>query len=253
MADETPKDPTAAFAEELAKQLPVKAIYEDAAKPAATQVGQIAQDLVKTIQLALAPLQFLGAFQDRLRAFIDRSVRAVPEEKRVSPAPQILGPIVEAIRYEPEGTPIDQMFSALLSSSMNSDRVADAHPALPLIIKQLSVDEALILQRIATSDVYYELVFKFELSGALSIQSLEQSALPLDGLLFPKNEQMYRDHLDRLGLIRYDMLKPMEPIREHGPQIGGRQTGGRNFFGLKLTELGAALMRASGFPPKLPV
>jgi hypothetical protein len=57
---ETPEDPTAAFAEELAKQLPVKAIYRDALKPAAKQTGQLAQDIVKTIQLALAPLQFLA-------------------------------------------------------------------------------------------------------------------------------------------------------------------------------------------------
>ena len=71
----TPKDPTTAFAEELAKQLPVKAVYRDAVKPAAKQAGQLAQDLVKTIQLALAPLQFAGAYQDRLRGFIDRSVR----------------------------------------------------------------------------------------------------------------------------------------------------------------------------------
>ena len=44
MTADPPKDPTAAFAEELAKQLPVKAIYEDAAKPAAQQLGQLAQD-----------------------------------------------------------------------------------------------------------------------------------------------------------------------------------------------------------------
>jgi hypothetical protein len=49
----TPKDPTTAFAEELAKQLPVKAVYRDAVKPAAKQAGQLAQDLFKTIQLAL--------------------------------------------------------------------------------------------------------------------------------------------------------------------------------------------------------
>jgi hypothetical protein len=141
----TPKDPTTAFAEELAKQLPVKAVYRDAVKPAAKQAGQLAQDLVKTIQLALAPLQFAGAYQDRLRGFIDRSVRAVPEADRVSPAPQILGPIVEGIRYEPEGTPLDEMFSKLLSSSMNSVRSGGAHPAYPTIIRQLSSDEAWIL------------------------------------------------------------------------------------------------------------
>ena len=69
---DAPKDPTTVFAEELAKQLPVKAVYRDAVKPAAKQLGQIAQDIVKTIQLALAPLQVAGAYQDRLRAFLDR-------------------------------------------------------------------------------------------------------------------------------------------------------------------------------------
>ena len=96
----TQNDPATEFAKELAKQLPVKAIYEDAASPAVKQTGQIVTDIVKVIQLALAPLQFLAAYQDRLRNFIDKSVRRVPEQKRVSPAPQILGPIIEGIRYE---------------------------------------------------------------------------------------------------------------------------------------------------------
>lgn len=243
---EVPKDPTSAFAEELAKQLPVKAIYEDAAKPAAQQIGQILQDLAKTIQLALAPLQFAGAYQDRLRKFIDRAVRAVPEEKQVSPAPQILGPIVEAIRYEPEDTPIDQMFSALLSSAMNSDRQADVHPALPLIIKQLSADEALILREIATAQAPFEIAMRFDIiPGGLTFTSLERSDVPTQQLIFPKNEAMYRDHLERLGLVRYDTVRSMQPINENGRQIGGR-----NFLALKLTELGATLMRASGHPPK---
>ncbi len=34
------------FAKELAKQLPVKDLYEDAGSPAAKQVGQIGEDLV---------------------------------------------------------------------------------------------------------------------------------------------------------------------------------------------------------------
>jgi hypothetical protein len=250
MTAEAPKDPTTVFAEELAKQLPVKAIYEDAAKPATQQVGQIAQDLVKTLQLVLlAPVQILGAYQDRLRVFIDKSIRAVPEEKQVLPAPQILGPVLEAIRYEPEGTPIDQMFLELLTSAMHSDRVADAHPALPLIIKQLSADEALILQAIATAQTRFPLISRFDIvaGGAMTVTQLEQSGVPTDQLVFPNNEPMYRDHLERLGLLRYDMLKPMEPINQNGCQVGGR-----NFFVIKLTELGATLMRASGFPPKLP-
>ena len=107
---------TTEFAKELAKQIPVK----DALAAPARQTGEILEDIVKTIQLALAPFQLAGALQDRLRSFIDQSVRAVPEENRVSPAPQILGPIIEGIRYEPADTPVDEMFSRLLSCSMNT-------------------------------------------------------------------------------------------------------------------------------------
>ena len=111
--DMGPTDPLGEFAKELAKQLPVKAVYGDLLARPARQAGQMLTDIIKTIELALAPLQFAGAYQDRLRAFIDKSIRRVPEQKRVSPAPQILGPIIEGIRYEPEDTPIDEMFSQL--------------------------------------------------------------------------------------------------------------------------------------------
>jgi hypothetical protein len=130
------------FAKELARQLPVKAIYQDAAAPAAMQTGQLLEDLVKVLQLALAPVQLFGAIQDRYRKFLDTAVRRVPEANRVSPAPQIVGPVLEGIRYEPEHTPIDQMFSQLLSRSMDRERINEAHPAFPIIIKQLSSDEA---------------------------------------------------------------------------------------------------------------
>lgn len=144
-SDKDGADPTIEFAKEVAKQLPVKQIYDDGLSPALKQTGQFLTDLTKVVQLALAPIQFAAAYQDRVRAFIDRAVRPVPEEKRIAPPPQILGPVLEGIRYEPSDTPIDTMFQNLLSSSMDSERVMAAHPAFPMIIKQLSSDEAQIL------------------------------------------------------------------------------------------------------------
>jgi hypothetical protein len=68
--------------------------------------------------------------------------------------------------------------------------------------------------------------------------------IPTDGLVFPENAEMYRDRLERLGLIRFDPLKPMEPIVEDG-----KQTGGRILFVVKFTEFGSTFMRACGTPP----
>jgi hypothetical protein len=241
MTAEIPKDPTTAFAEELAKQLPVKAIYKDTAKPAARQLGQLAQDLVKTIQLALAPLQFAGAYQDRLRIFLDRSVRAVPEEQRVSPPPQILGPIVEGIRYEPEGTPLDEMFSRLLSSSMDSARLDQAHPAFPSIVRQLSADEARILNTLKERiyDYVYSQPFNRD-TNLFGPSVIEVDALPTDNLVFPRKVSFYMQHLNQLGLAGIFQHGNQEPLFDGLKQ----QNGVRVFSKYRLTDFGQAFVQA---------
>jgi hypothetical protein len=241
MTSEVPKDPTTAFAEELAKQLPVKAIYDDTAKPAAKQLGQIAQDLLKTIQLALAPLQFAGAYQDRLRAFLDRSVRAVPEKHRVSPPPQILGPIVEGIRYEPEGTPLDEMFSRLLSSSMDDARLDQAHPAYPAILRQLSSDEARILKLLKgnTYDHIYSQPYVRE-ANLFGPGTVETDSLPTDELDHPGKVPFYMQHLNQLGLAGIFQHGNQEPLFDALRQ----QNGVRVFSKYRLTDFGYAFVAA---------
>jgi len=110
------EDPTSEIVKEIARCLPIKEAYTDSVKPSAIEIGNIASDLLKVIQLALAPVQLIAAVQDRYRNFLDQSVRRVPQDQRIAPAPQILGPVLEGIRYEPEGTSIDEMFSQLLLS-----------------------------------------------------------------------------------------------------------------------------------------
>ena len=216
------------FAKELAKQLPIKQIYKDAASPAAKQLGQIGEDILKTLQLALgAPVQYLAAVQDRYRRFLDKSVRRVSEQHRISPAPQILGPVLEGIRYEPEDTPIDEMFSQLLSRSMDSERVHEAHPAYPILIKQLSADEARILA--ALKDQQFDLVYTRDFDRVANLfygmHKVESDSLPRDGLIFPNNIPMYFNHLDKLGLAGCFQQGNQEPLfsdSEQRVQIGVR-------------------------------
>lgn len=238
---EAPKDPASAFAEELAKQLPVKSIYEDAAQPATRQAGQVLQDIVKTIQLALAPLQFAGAYQDRLRAFIDRSVRAVPEEQRVSPPPQILGPIVEGIRYEPDGTPLDEMFSHLLSASMDSAKQDRAHPAFPAIIRQMSSDEAEILRSLKGKTFDYVHTQPYNRSTNLFGPAvIEVDALPTSALVLPNKVPFYVQHLHQLGLAGIFQVGNQEALFDAARQ----QNGVRVRSEYRLTDFGNAFVEA---------
>lgn len=136
------------FIDKIVKKLPVKQVYDEAVSPAAKQVGALGEDLGKTLRLALAPIQLGAALQDRFSHFIDKSVRNVPKDRRIAPPPQIIGPVLEGIRYEPEDTPIDEMFSTLLSNSMDRENYDKAHPSFPIIIRQLSGDEAIILMEL---------------------------------------------------------------------------------------------------------
>ena len=182
-------DPIQKAAEALAKQLPVKELYVDALSPAAKEAGHLFTDIVKTLRLALVPFQFAGAAQDRVASFIKRSVKRVPKHNRISPAPQILGPTIEGIRYEVEESAIDQMFSELLSRSMDSGRVDEAHPAYPLIIKQLSSDQAVILTLLKGKP--YRHVYIRDYNSTVNLfmgpAKIEVDELPRDEITFPDN------------------------------------------------------------------
>jgi hypothetical protein len=245
MTEQTPADATTEFAKELARQLPLKAVYDDLASPATKQTGQLLQDVVKAIQLALAPVQVLGALQDRYRNFLDKSVRRVPEESRISPAPQIIGPVLEGVRYEQEGTPIEEMFSQLLSRAMDKERVAEAHPAYPILIKQLSADEAKILASL--NGQQFDYVYTRDYNPTTNLfygpNKVEVDTLPRDGLSFPGNVAFYFEHLDKLGLAGTFIEGNQEPLFAH-LQKPSPQTGMRVRCKYRLTDFGARFVRA---------
>jgi hypothetical protein len=235
-------DPGSEFAKELAKQLPVGTIYKDGLQPATRATGTLLEDIAKTIQLALAPFQLLAAYQDRLRNFIDKSVRRVPPEKQVSPPPQILGPVVEGIRYEPEGTPIEEMFSQLLSRAMDNDRAGEAHPAYPFIIKQLSADEAKMLFAMKSQAYKYTQTHDYiRGSNLFSAGKVEKDEFPRDNLTFPENVSFYMDHLYQLGLAGLFQIGNQQPLYSGQPPV---QVGVRIESEYRLTELGKRFVQA---------
>jgi hypothetical protein len=238
--------------EEVAKLIPIKEAYGDLMSPAAKQTGVLLEDIAKTIRLALFPIQLSGALQDRFRDFVDRSVRRVPEAKRITPAPQILGPVLEAIKYEPNDTPIDEMFSNLLSSAMDTARVDTAHPAFTSIIKQLSSDEAVLLQSLVLGRQQWVYRYKFDVPKKIfyDLETIEDSR-PISKIIKVGNFDLYMLHLHNLGLASYYDFKAQEQeYRKIQRKVGDTITPTREQIGvtvfkeLKLTPWGAALMDA---------
>ena len=90
------------FGGEIAKQLPVKDIYNDLAHPALSTVGQGLQGVTK---LALAPISALVWGYDKIADYLDVAIpeyfekRKIEKEKIISPDPMIAVPVVEDSRF----------------------------------------------------------------------------------------------------------------------------------------------------------
>lgn len=223
------------------KNLPVE-IYRDAGKPAGKEIGKLGEDMIKAVRLALFPVQIVAAYQDRFENFVNTSIRKVPPERLIPPPAQIIGPVLEGIRYEPSDTPIDQLFSDLLSSSMDKENVDKAHPSYPLIIRQLSSDEAIILKTLhEQKEPAYEFVktFRFE-NGRSFDDKIEKDEYPKEVLTFPQNLGFYINHLSQLGLAGiYEYNQT--PIYDENTKM---QSGSRAFCKYLLTDLGQRFMDA---------
>ncbi|NJM91504.1 MAG: DUF4393 domain-containing protein [Rhodospirillaceae bacterium] len=230
--------------EEIVKKLPVEQLYDHAASGAAKEFGYTLTDLTKTIRLALAPIQVAAALQDRFARFLDKSVRCVPEMQRIPPAPQILGPVLEGITYEPEDSEIERMFSQLLSRAMDTDRVHEAHPGYPLIIRQLSPDEAKILAALRDGPLYrhYRNCWPTD-TGVVDKRITDSDDLANIGLSHYQNLEFYFQHLEILGLASMHKESPSEEFEERVDQVVVRR-GSRHRAVYQLTPWGKHFVSA---------
>lgn len=143
MQDEITKELSKFLDKDLVRQ-----IYEDGLSNPSKETGEIITDVIKTARLFTAPFQLAAAYQDRFRGWI-RTIRQVPEERRVPASPQIAGPIFEELRYREDGEPLTEMYINLLAKAIDKDQASKANPAFVKVIGQLSPDEALLIDGIS--------------------------------------------------------------------------------------------------------
>lgn len=189
---------------ELAKAVP---IYEDALQPAAKQVGKSLETVGRAVNAALMPVEGLiwgiEAIRDFVHEKVTRKLRDVPIENVQAPKPHVAVPLIEALRYTGSEPDLSELYANLLATSMDKQTAHDAHPGFVEIIKNMSPDEAKIVQFLADKDSFpaLSIEWKFDSGGSLTVmrnQSLIGRWAGCDRLeLVPS----YLDNLSRLGLI----------------------------------------------------
>ncbi|MCT8976288.1 DUF4393 domain-containing protein [Clostridium sp. CX1] len=187
-------------------------VYQDLAQPALKEVGTALGTVGKTINVALAPLSALVWGYDKIKTYITNSLeqklKNVPPERIISPAPEVAGPALEALRFAGHNENLRELYANLLATSMDSITAETAHPSFVEILKQLSPDEAKIMN-LFSNDTNFPIIsikainketnhFGYMLKKLSTIP--EQAACTT-----PKLGVSYLENLDRLGLIKIDL------------------------------------------------
>jgi hypothetical protein len=182
----------------------IERAYDDVASPNFRSLGDWGTCVVKALRLATCPIDLVAFSHDKLATFINRSLAKVPKEDLEKPQMEIIGPIIEGIKYQNESSILYEMFSELLTSSINKNRLGDVHPAFPGIIKQLSPDEAIILFFLKRRKYQSEITMDLDNESHKFVnRKTTFDEFPINKLNYPYNMDAYMQHLDSLDLVQH--------------------------------------------------
>lgn len=207
-------------------------VYQDTVQPAAKEVGIALQTVAKTMHIALAPVSALVWGYDQLKDFLSTRVaeklKDVPPECIATPKPNVAGPALEALRYSGHEESLREMYANLLAASMDIRTAQGAHPSFVEIIKQLTPDEARLLQLFAKPRplplVTVRKTFKVETSTEWGGWNLLTNFSLLGweaGCEYPALAPTYLNNLCRLGLAEvltgqeYSVPRLYDEIENH--------------------------------------
>jgi Abortive infection alpha len=187
-------------------------IYQDVIQPAAKEIGMALQTVAKTIHIALAPIAAAvwgyETIRDYLSEALTERLKNIPRERIITPALNVAGPAVEALRFAHE-LALREMYATLLATSMDAETAKNAHPAFVDIIRQMVADEARIFNLIVT-DGYVHIS-----PIALLVQEGNNEATEPLGVskynylahkskcIYPELIPSYLDNLRRLGVTQH--------------------------------------------------
>ncbi|HSE15616.1 MAG TPA: DUF4393 domain-containing protein [Pyrinomonadaceae bacterium] len=184
-------------------------VYQDAIQPAAREIGVALATLTKTIHVALAPISAVVWGYDRIKEYLHQALieklKNIPENQIVTPPLLIAGPVVESLRYTATEPTLREMYAKLLAYSMDARTSHEAHPAFVEIIRQLSPDEAHIVNFLRLNAPHHYISGSIAFTSKRSTTSFSTkhySDLSSDsGVTSDELVPSYIDNLTRLGLV----------------------------------------------------
>jgi hypothetical protein len=191
----------------------VKEVYKDSLSKPVQEASEVLVDIVKSFRLFTAPIQLLASYQDRLKKYLETVRSRVPEEKQIPCPPNLAGPVLEELKYMEDKNILTELYLNLLTRGIDSERIAEAHPAFLIIIKQLSTDEARIIYNLKQGEYVFKQYLNIENYDLK--RTLENNKPILEGLYFPEQISFYLNHLNSLNIFQHEVTYGAENEREY--------------------------------------
>lgn len=130
------------------------------AKAAGKALAKSFRTVTETVNVVLLPLAAVNFgvarakayFQEQFQGDLSDATKDIAAEKLIEPRASVVGPAMQGLAYSHEEQDLKQLFLALIASSMNDDTAAAVHPSYVEIIKQLSNNEARLLDAFLRHD-----------------------------------------------------------------------------------------------------
>ncbi len=196
-------------------------IYQDMLQPAAKEIGESLQTIAKTVHVVLAPVSALVWGYEQIQEFVGQKLTEklinTPVNAIRSPNPNIAGPAIEALRFVGHDSLLRELYANLLATSMDSAAVLLAHPGFVEIVKQMTPDEAKLMNFLSAKQPHPLITVRAvsESAAAGGAVVLHHFSLLGEkaGAEHPELAPGYLDNLRRLGLIEIpEFLKYSAPF-----------------------------------------
>lgn len=187
---------------DLAKEI-VKPFYEDAAQPAARELGKAGHLAGRLLNVALGPVELAvltgEGVLDLARKKIASKLAGMAESELQNPDPLVALPALEGVRRAANHDDLQEMFLNLIASASKKSE-PQVHPRFVDVISKLSPPEASLFQSLGTRAepiVWIEITVRYGMADPIAVFSFTPlevaQAIPVPDLT---------DGLVDAGLIR---------------------------------------------------
>lgn len=181
----------------------IKMIYPDLAQPAVKKVGLALETTLDLGNTILLPFKLINSksniwFENSMKKYKEK-LDKVPDEEIINVPPEIgLKIIDELLKLTNED--IAELFIELLTCASNINTVKNAHPSFITVIKNISSDEARIINNILknNNEILYSYIGKSE---NIPLTSRENNLEDLVELEIIENNYTYIENLIKLGIL----------------------------------------------------